>query len=361
LAPEGFTAQNLRLTLSAAPASGKGYTLLVNKTDVDTTLKVPLSGVQSGSDVTHRVHFAQGDYFCYHFTEQGSPTALYYSAVVDIVPDTPGHVFLFGQFNSAAGALAYIPLTYATGTSNTESNTYFPMPGTATVIGIAAQVQSACTGSAYWKMMVRKNSGDTSLFVNLNAGVTTLQTASGSVGFTAGQLINIAAEVPAGSCVVTTGGISLVLTMPTMGQFIVGSVRNSNVVNNDYAWVTGRVTGGSNWNGTESFVQQITDGFQVTAAALQATTAPGGTAYYDFYLRNQPPGGSASNVLDLHLSGSNTTATATPTSPPLNMYIGGLMSIQAVPSGSPTNPGQTEWGFLCYVPPSDSHFLEVMR
>jgi len=67
---------NVRLNLTVAPGVGKSFTFTLRKNFVDTAITFTISGTStSGSDTTHTVVFAEGDFLDWAYTSSGTPAA----------------------------------------------------------------------------------------------------------------------------------------------------------------------------------------------------------------------------------------------------------------------------------------------
>lgn len=161
------TFKNARLTLSGnagSAASGKSYTVTLVKNDVDTAITFTITETAtSGSDLTHSVSVAAGDYLHWKIVPAGTPTVRTFSVSMEFDPTTVGES-LFSLISSAGNPTLtnntvsfQSPVGSHAGTGTTDASKSSVVPVSAKVVRQYIKIITGPGAGNSWTFSAFKN------------------------------------------------------------------------------------------------------------------------------------------------------------------------------------------------------------
>lgn len=326
--PIAATLTFFRAIFSVAPGSGKSYTLTFNINGSDSAATVTVADSALTAEWSGSVAIAAGDLIAMKMTPSGSPTGTIAGLTIEVDSATD----VSSAYHAAdivSGATNYFsPFSAGQATTEDDVATIMPMSGTITSLwgklhdGIGAQ---AVRLTVYLNGTAQDGTGGTQdTRVDLDSAGTTLDSASFSVPFVAGDTVSV--EVDS-----TSGGNTRLISANL-------SIDADEVGQSVSALTTGLIGEYANWQRTQN------ESWFAASSNLDLTSGPTAFTLSDFYVRLETAPGSgtsrtfelAVNEVDtaLALTISNTNTEGSDLSNSVSVSAGSILNYHATVSGS---------------------------
>ena len=339
--PTSGTLKNLYIRLSGNVAAGATVTFTVRKNGAAQALTTTISaGASTGSDLTHVVDLAAGDYITLNTTFTGAPgVALTVAWSTLFVPNTTGETIWMSQGYNNVGAVQYMSPQGVTATGS-EPNNQVPMPTAGTASKMYVKT-GGVPGAGGLAVMFREAAGDTTLTCTVAAAATTASDLVNTNALVAGDLVDV--KLGASPNAVATA-VGIMFTPTVGGENVVMGGSNTdqpNVAATEYLGLCG--TGGATWTATESDIYQLTQYSEISNLYVNLTAAPVGAATQTLSIRDSSAGGGNSGLT------VTITAAATTGSDTAHTYVTTTASTTDMRSAPAGGPAATfiHWGLVC--------------
>lgn len=347
LMPTAGTLDKLFVRLSAAVAAEATYTITVMKNGVAQALAVTINaGSSTGSDLTHSVTYAAGDYVSIRSTSTGAPGAPFASWTSVFSPTTSGEtIFLLNSSAVIATTRYHLPQGNSSQGNPTSGVYTVPVPTAGTFSKLYVKL-SASPGAApdAYSFTPRKNTVDTALTCTITDPATTGNDIVNSFSVVAGDLVDIKIAPLNAPAAAPTCAIGMVFTPTTAGESVVmgGGLSDPSVAATNY-----NILQGANplfpWTATEANTYQLTQLSVISKLYVKLYTPPdngAGVQSFTFDIRE----GGADTGLTVTISEAATTGNDV-----VNTYTsanGTLISMKCTPSGGPKAGVYPTWSFV---------------
>ena len=263
---------------------------------------------------------------------------------------------LFGAENGGPSAttVEYIRInsTYLSSWTGTENFRSTVVGSAFTLSTFYIQVDVAPGAGKSYTFTVLKNGAATSLEAIISDSATSATDNVNSVVFAAGDTLSLRSTPSGTPTVPSQVAWNYLVTAPNLTAPLLTSSGSPSSSATSYSAITGGHAQTAGWNTTESSVQIIapTSG-TISNFYARVSTAPSNTRSWQFTIMKN----GVASALDLTIANTNTTNSNTSGS--VSVAAGDMLSIRAIPTGTPTSPIGTSFG-LMFTPttPGESFF-----
>lgn len=334
----GGTFSNLRISLGAAPGSGKSYTFRLRVNGSNTNIVVTISDTDTtGVDSSNTATVSAGDIVSFSCTPSGTPTAA--SSVrfcIQFSGSTEKESLLIGgtgsNSHSSGGPYYSNAVSAYSGASETgvaDEDSVIAVSGTIKNLYVAMSTAPGSGKSRTFTLMV--NGSASSLSCTVSDTSTLANNTSDTVSVSAGDKISIK-DTTSGSPTSTSGiKTSLTLVADVDGQFNISGMVYSTVgtLTTEYLPIaSARASGDAVGTSTESSTATITNSVTINAIYVDLTFPPGPSPRQRVFTLRK-------NSSDTSVACTITSLTKTGSSTSNSVYFsdGDSLSISNVPSG----------------------------
>lgn len=219
ICPCDFTLDKLYSCISAAPGTGRSFSVTVYKNGVATALTASFGAADTlVSDLTHSVSFAKGDTISFEVALTAS-TAVFRNFGIScrVVPTVSGENPLFGTITGgfSAGSTVYGAVIGANAISTGESTFNTVVPGTYTLKKFNMTISAAPGTGKSFTMQSRKNSANGNITFAIANTATSGEDGTNTDSLVAGDMVDFSVT-PAGTPTVgQTGRFGFVASSQT--------------------------------------------------------------------------------------------------------------------------------------------------
>lgn len=340
--PAAGTLSNFVVRLDTAPgaaASGKSWTLTVEKNGADTALTCTISETgQTGADLSHSVSYVAGDRISVKATPANTPSTGTVAFSMDNDCVSGQALVSGGDSTLSTSASTYVPLQNgATATASTNLAVPVPTDGTISKLYLSAG-GSPGTSKSYTAVLV-KNGTDTALTAQISGAATTANDTTHSVSVTAGDTVYWRFD-PAGTPTARRIHLGALFTPASGGESIQTTTSTDSLATTGTTF--GGVAGGAGAMSSETLrAMWQPSSYILMKLRVVLTTPPGSGKSRAFTIRDA----STSTAVTATIADTATTAndlTHTATSTAIDR-----LAVQEVPTATPaTSPLQ--YGFVTF-------------
>lgn len=332
------TFSNLRVKLSAAPANGAGtqtVTVALRIAGAGTALTCVISEAETTcNDLTHEATGTAGQLVSFSITPANTPAASNIELTYQYVDSIPNYSWNIVGSGGASVAPTTIYYAFANnGGSSIAGYNQMPMPTSGTIRNLYCQLSAAPDnggGTQSWIHTFRKDGVDQTVTCTVSEAATTCNDTTHSFTFVAGEKIQLsqaASNTPASSTI----SCAATFQPDVEGEFLLGAGFDT-ALSTSATQYRG-VESAASWNATESAVDQISLPFTIKGFYTFLDGAPdngGGTQSYTLTIRDDGVSTGHSCVMSEAATSCNDVDAG------VNVVIDSQMSVQQVPSGTPT-------------------------
>jgi hypothetical protein len=307
LMPTGGTLRKLYVKISAAPGSGKSYTVMLRRgagagAMADTTITCAVSNTATTcSDVAHEVSVSADDKVAFSVTPAGTPdNTVLVSTLIEFQSGTTNESIMFGAVSAASATKVYVApgVNYS---SSTEANATVVMPCAGTITNFYSRMSAAPGAGAGRTISINLNGSPAAGKADLSYGAADVAiSAAQNIAVAAGDRLAIVSDVT-GTPATATQYFGILFKPTTDGQFpILSTVGGQPVANNVTRYGS---VGGSAVIGTSEVNFAVGwDDFNIVGMTGYVTVASGSGKSFTITPRVQTGPGDASNPPEITFS-----------------------------------------------------------
>ncbi len=336
--PHDLTLSDFYISLSAAPGSGKSWTIHLRQNNSNLFTITIADAATSGSYTGAPLAFTAGDLVDVEFIPSGTPAAPQFAWVIR--QKAAGQYAILGGKSNGTVA-TYVPCQGRTAGNVTEDNIIQIMPHACTITNLY-MISNVDPSSSSWVATLSKNNVDQALTATMAAGSTSAHDTAHSISVAAGDKISTHITTP-GTPATSRVGASYTVVPTTDGQsaimFINSTLASATAVNYNYA--QGTVLG--SWATVESTQQTLSRATTLTAFYCRQVSGVGSGKSYPVLVRKN----SADTALTVTLD-NTAGSTKNITGQSVAVADGDFLNIKStgVAGGSSTI---LQWGILSVV------------
>lgn len=354
--PTAGTLSDFRIELTVAPGAGTSYTFTLRVNGAPSTVTVTISNTDTtGSDIAHSVAVSAGDTVSIQVANSGAVADSQARVCTNFTGDTAGESILLSYWGTAHNINTYYGsvcghnITWATVTE-ADWKQIIPTSGTLKKLYVRLSADPGDAPDGF-TITLRKNGASQALTTTIVANDTTGNDTAHTVAVAAGDDVTMMVE-PINTPGTPNVMFGMVFVSDTDGESLLlgGSSDDLSASGTEYNWYSNQY--GSYWSATESVRDNIINACTLKKLYVELSGTPenGGGAddKYTFTVRSE------AGATDLTCEIANLDTTGNDTSNEHVIADGETLSLQCVPSSTPT-VRDAYWGLVAYLePPSAS-------
>lgn len=340
---------NLILKLSTAPGIGASWTFTIVKNGVDTNISVTISGAStSGSDTSHSITVAKGDWVAIKAVDSGSPTFPNVLSSIDFNGTNSKESVWFGVGYDLTSTTRYSCLQSCNpfaGAKNDETLARQVVSTNGVLKNLYVELSASPAVGESLTFRVYKNGSSTGLTVTISNPNTSASDDIHTVSISAGDEIDIQSSSGAFSDI-ASARFSSVFVADIDGESVVMGRSGSNPSNSATNFIAPNGGLASIWDATETNVLVLSGSCTLKKFYVATNSAPTAGKNFVFTIRKN----SANPSNGLVATVANAATTANDITHEISVSNGDTIDIQSIPSGTPTT-SQYRWGIVMFISP----------